>query len=60
MMSGAGSSVKLIINKKPVPLNAFVQSVFKNVIIGIIRSLKREDKKLKQIDVIIKLEDDCK
>ena len=58
--SGAGSSVKLIINKKPVPLNAFVQSVFKNVIIGIIRSLKREDKKLKQIDVIIKLEDDNK
>ena len=55
--SEAESSVTLIINEKPVPLNAFVQGVFKNVIIGIIDTLKREDKKLKQIDVIIKPED---
>ena len=52
------TSVTLIINKKPVPLNPFVQSVFKNVIIGIIGALKREDEKLKQIEVIIKSEDD--
>ena len=55
-----GSSVKLIINEKPVPLNAFTQGVFKNVILGIVATLKREDEKLKQIDVIIKLEDDNK
>lgn len=52
------TSVTLIINKKPVPLNPFVQSVFKNVIVGIIGALKREDEKLKQIEVIIKSEDD--
>ncbi len=52
------SSVTLIINGKPVPLNAFVQGVFKNVIIGIIDTIKREDEKLKQIEVIVKLEDD--
>lgn len=54
----AESSVTLVINKKPVPLNAFVQSVFKNVIIGIIHTLKRKDEKSKQIEVIIKSEDD--
>jgi len=52
------TSVTLLINKKPVPLNAFVQSVFKNVIVGTIGALKREDEELKQIEVIIKLEDD--
>ncbi len=54
----AESPVTLIINEKPVPVNAFVQSVFKNVIMGIIETLRREDEELKQIDVIIKLEDD--
>ncbi len=53
-----GSSVTLVINGKPVPLNAFVQGVFKNVIIGIIDTLKRKDEKLKQIDMTIKLGDD--
>ncbi|MBA7673570.1 hypothetical protein ES703_81772 [subsurface metagenome] len=54
------SLVTLVINKKPVPLNAFAQSVFKNVIIGVIDTLKREDEKLRQIEVIIKMEDDNK
>ena len=58
--SGAEGSVTLIINKKPVPLNAYVQSVIKKVIMGIIDTLKREDEKLKQIDVIIKPEEDDK
>jgi len=58
--SGVESSVTLIINGKPVPLNAFVQSVIKKVIIGIVDTLKKEDEKLKQIDVIIKPEDDSK
>ncbi len=53
-----GSSVTLVINEKPVPLNPFVQGVFKNVIIGIIDTLKRKDEKLKQIDITIKLGDD--
>lgn len=48
------SSVTLVINKKPVPLNAFVQSVFKNVILGIVATLRRQDKELRQIEVIIK------
>ncbi len=51
------TSVTLLINKKSVPLNPFVQSIFKNVIIGIIGDLKREDEELKQIEVIIKSED---
>lgn len=58
--SGVEGSVTLIINKKPVPLNAYVQSVIKKVIMGIIDTLKREDEKLKQIDVIIKPEEDDK
>ena len=58
--SGAEGSVTLIINKKPVPLNAYVQSVIKKVIMGIIDTLKREDEKLKQIDIIIKPEEDDK
>ncbi len=58
--SGAEGSVTLIINKKSVPLNAYVQSVIKKVIMGIIDTLKREDEKLKQIDVIIKPEEDDK
>jgi len=48
------SSVTLVINKKPVPLNAFVQSVFKNVILGVVATLRRQDKELRQIEVIIK------
>jgi len=56
--SGAGSSVTLIINEKPVPLNAYVQSVIKKVIIGIIDTLKKEDEELKEIKVIVKPEDD--
>lgn len=55
--SGAEGSVTLIINKKPVPLNAYVQSVIKKVIMGIIDTLKREDEKVKQIDLIIKPEE---
>ncbi len=55
--SGAEGSVTLIINKKPVRLNAYVQSVIKKVIMGIIDTLKREDEKLKQIDIIIKPEE---
>ena len=51
------TSVTLLINKKSVPLNPFVQSIFKNVIIGIIGDLKRETEELKQIEVIIKSED---
>jgi len=58
--SGVEGSVTLIINKKPVPLNAYVQSVIKKVIMGIIDTLKREDEKLKQIDIIIKPEEDDK
>jgi len=53
-----GNSVRLIINEQPVPLNAFAQSVLQNVIVGITDTLKRKDEKLKQIEVIIKLEDD--
>lgn len=49
------NSVTLVINNKPVPLNAFVQSVLQNVIIGITDTLKRGDEKLEQIEVIIKL-----
>ena len=57
VVSVVGSSVTLIINETPVPLNAFAQSVIKKVILRIIDTLKRGDEKLKQIDVIIKPED---
>ncbi len=54
------NSVKLIVNGKPIPLNVFVQGVIKNVIVGIIGTLKKVDEDLKQIEVIIKPEDDSK
>ena len=52
---GAGNSVTLIINGKSVPLNAFVQSVIKKVITGIVDTLKREEETLKEIRLIINL-----
>jgi molybdopterin-guanine dinucleotide biosynthesis protein MobB len=52
------SSVTLVINNELVPLNVFVQSVFKNVIVGIVATLRRQDKELRQVEVIIKLEND--
>lgn len=52
--SRAESSVALVINNELVPLNVFVQSVFKNVIVGIVATLRRQDKELRQIEVIIK------
>jgi len=47
------NSVTLNINKKPVPLNEFVQTVFKNVILGLIATLRREDKELREIEIEI-------
>jgi molybdopterin-guanine dinucleotide biosynthesis protein B len=52
--SQAESPVTLIINNEPVPLNAFVQNVLKNVVVGIATTLRRQDKELNQIEVIIK------
>ena len=49
------NSVTLIVNKKPVPLNAFTQKVLKNIILGVVDSLHKEDKKLEQIEVKIKV-----
>ncbi len=53
-------SVTLIINGKSVPLSAFPQGVLKNVIVGIVDTLNRDDEKLKQIEVVIKMEDDTR
>jgi molybdopterin-guanine dinucleotide biosynthesis protein B len=52
--SRAERSVALVINNELVPLNVFVQSVFKNVIVGIVSTLRRKDKELRQVEVIIK------
>ena len=52
------SSVTLVVNKKPVPLNAFVQGVFRSVVVGVVDSLKKKDEKLEQIELIIKLGDE--
>ncbi len=49
------NSVTLIVNGKPVPLNVFSQKVLKNVILGVVDSLRKEDKKLEQIEVKIKV-----
>jgi len=54
----AENSVTLVINEKPVPLNAFVQSVIEKVIIGIVDTLKREDETLKEIRLKINLRGD--
>jgi len=52
--SGEENLVTLIINEKSVPLNAFVQGILKNVILGVVATLRRQDKELKQIEVVIK------
>lgn len=49
------NSITLLVNKKPVPLNPFTQKVLKNVILGIVDSLHREDEKLEQIEVKVKV-----
>ena len=48
-------SVTLIVNKKPVSLNAFVQNVLKIIILGAIASLQTEDEKVEKIEVTIKM-----
>jgi len=53
------SSVTLIINGKPIPMKSFVQNVLKNVIMGVVATLRRKNGALKQIDVTINLEDDA-
>jgi len=47
----ADGSVSLNINKKTVPLNTFVQSIFKNVILGLVATLRKEDKELEEIEI---------
>jgi hypothetical protein len=37
---GSGFEVELKVNGKPVPLNPYVESVFANVIEGLVRTLK--------------------
>ena len=46
--------VKLKVNGKNIPLNSFVQNIFKEVILGMARSLKGVDNP-KEIDITIKL-----
>ena len=50
----AEGSVSLNINKKTVPLNTFVQSIFKNVILGLVATLRKEDKELEEIEIKIR------
>lgn len=50
----AEGSVRLNINKKTVPLNAFVQSIFKNVILGVVATLRKEDKELEEIEIKVR------
>jgi len=49
------NSITLLVNKKPVPLNPFTQKVLKNIILGVVDSLHKEDEKLEQIEVKIKV-----
>jgi len=49
------NSITLLVNKKPVPLNPFTQKVLKNVILGVVDPLHREDEKLEQIEVKVKV-----
>ncbi len=49
------NSITLLVNKKPVPLNPFTQKVLKNIILGVVSSLHKEDEKLEQIEVKIKV-----
>jgi len=50
----ADGSVSLNINKKTVPLNTFVQSIFKNVILGVVATLRKEDKELEEIEIKVR------
>ena len=50
----AEGSVSLNINKETVPLNTFVQSIFKNVILGVVATLRKEDKELEEIEIKVR------
>jgi len=52
--------VELSINKKPVYLNEFAQSMIKGTITGLVASLKREDKELREIEIRIRPSEEVK
>lgn len=51
------NSVTLAVNKKSVEMNPFVQSVFENVIMGLVATLHSVEEKVEQVEVTVKLED---
>ena len=52
--SRVGVPVTLNINKKSVPLNEFVQNVFRNVILAVVATLRKEDKELEEIEIKVR------
>ncbi len=52
--------VELSINGKPVCLNEFAQSMIKGTITGLVASLKREDKELREIEIRIRPSEEVK
>ncbi len=50
------NSVTLTVNKKSVALNSFVQSVFENIIMGVVANLHKMDEKIEQVEVTVKVE----
>lgn len=43
--------VRLQINDKTIPLNSFLKTTLKNTILGLVSSLKREEKAIKNVDI---------
>lgn len=54
VIESSNQEVSLKVNNQVVPCNPFVQKVFKNVIVGIVESIKINDKEFSEIEVQVR------
>lgn len=51
--------VVLKINNEEIPLNSFVQEFISSTILGMILPLKRKEKEIENVEIVIKWEDEA-
>ncbi|MFW9924188.1 MAG: (Fe-S)-binding protein, partial [Candidatus Thorarchaeota archaeon] len=57
VMNAENLELMLKVNGNIIPCNPFVQSVLKNVILGVIKSIKLEDKEISEMEITVKLDE---
>lgn len=51
--------VTLKINQEEIPLNSFVQEFISSTVLGMISSLKKREADIRNVEIIIELEDEA-